>query len=142
MLIDEKEPQNKFIDTMTSMIASLIQSIAKVSEIDRKIWHDSLIGKFYNTYQLCNNDLNKFALLLRKVVYPYEYMENWKRFKEESLPNKKYFYSELNKEHVNDEDYAHAEKVWDIFKIKKLRGIPWLICLIRQAITCRCIWKL
>ena len=120
MLIDEKEPENKFIDTMRSMTASLIQSIAKVSEIDRKIWYDALIGKFYNTYQLCNNDLNKFALLSRKVVYPYEYIESWKRFKEESLPNKKYFYSELNKEHVNDENYAHAQKVWDIFKIKNL----------------------
>ena len=47
-------------------------------------------------------------------------MESWKRFKEESLPNKKYFYSELNKEHVNDEDYAHAKKLCDTFKIKNL----------------------
>ena len=105
---------------MRSMTASLIQSIDKVSEVDRKISYEALIGKFYNTYQLCNKDLNKFALLLRKVIYPYEYMDSWKRFTEESLPDKEYFYSELNSEHITDGDYAHAQKVWSIFNIKNL----------------------
>ena len=73
-----------------------------------------------NTSQLCNNDLNKFDLLLRKGVYPYEYIDSWKRFKEESLPDKEYFYSELNKEHITNEDYAHAQKVCDTFKTKNV----------------------
>ena len=47
-------------------------------------------------------------------------MGSWKRFKEESLPNKEYFYSELNKEHITDEDYEHAQKAWDIFNIKNM----------------------
>ena len=120
MQIDKKEPKNKFIDNKRSMADSLSQSIDKVSEIDRKMWYAALIEKFPNTYQLCNKDLNKFALLLRKRVYPYEYMDSWERFKEESLPDKESFYSELNKEHITDEDYAHAQKVWDTFKIKNL----------------------
>ena len=33
--------------------------------------------KFPNTYQFCNGDLNKFVWLLRKGVYPYEYMDSW-----------------------------------------------------------------
>ena len=98
--IDKKETKNKFTDNMRSMITSLSKSIDKVSEIDRKISYDSLIEKFYNTYQLCNKDLNKFALLLRKGVYPYEYMDSWERFKEESLPDKEYFYSKLNNMHM------------------------------------------
>ena len=85
-----------------------------------KISEASLIEKFPNTYQLCNKDLNKFALLLRKGVYPYEYMDSWKRFKEESLPDKESFYSELNNEHITDEDYEHAQKVWSTFNIKNL----------------------
>ena len=99
MRIDKKEPQNEFIDNMRSMIASLSQSVNKTSKIDKKISQAPLIEKFPNTYQLCNKDLNKFALLLRKGLYPYEYMDSWKRFKEESLPDKESFYSELNKKH-------------------------------------------
>ena len=47
-------------------------------------------------------------------------MGSWKRFKEESLPDKEYFYSELNKVHITDEGYEHAQKVWDIFNIKNM----------------------
>ena len=103
--IDKKEPKNKFIDNMRS--------------ID-KVLQATLIEKFPNTHQFCNGDLNKFALLLRKGVYPYEYMDSWKKFSETSLPNKDFFYSELNKEGITDEDYAHAQKVWKEFNIKTL----------------------
>ena len=101
MQIDKKEQEKKFIDNMRSIMASLSQSIDKVSETDKKILYDVLIEIFSNTYQLCNKDLNKFALLLRKGVYPYEYMDSWKRFKEESLPDKESIYSELNNEHIS-----------------------------------------
>ena len=111
---------NKFTGNMSPMISSLSQSADKISEINNKISYDELIKKFPNTYQLCNKDLNKFALLLRKGIYPYEYMDSWKRFKEESLPDKESFYSELNNEHITNEDYAHAQKVWDTFKTKNL----------------------
>ena len=47
-------------------------------------------------------------------------MDSWKRFKEESLPDKESFYSELNKEGITDEDYAHAQKVWDALNMKNL----------------------
>ena len=88
MHIDKKEQENKFIVNMRSMISSLTPSLNKISKINKKISHVALIE---NTYQLCNKDLNKFALLLRKGVYPYEYMDSWKRFKEESLPDKESF---------------------------------------------------
>ena len=67
---------NKFAGNMRSTVSSLSQSIDKLSKINNKILHDELIKKFPNTYQLCNNDHNKFELLLRKGVYPYEYMDN------------------------------------------------------------------
>ena len=79
--IDKKEPENKCIDNMRFMMASLSQSINEISRIDRKITYDALIEKLSNTYQLCNKDINKFALLLRKGVYSYEYMDSWKSLK-------------------------------------------------------------
>ena len=81
---------------------------------------DALKEKFLNTYRFCNKDINKFILLLRKGVYPYEYMDSWERFNETSLPPKESFYSELNLEDISDKDYLHAQKVWDVFEIKEL----------------------
>ena len=49
---------------------------------------NDLIRKFPNTYKFCNRDLNKFVLLLRKGVYPYEHMESLEKFNEKSLPPK------------------------------------------------------
>ena len=73
---------------------------------------NGLIKKFPNTYQFCNGDVNKFVLLLRKGVYPYEYMDSWDKFNEISIPDKEAFYGKLNEEGITDEDYAHAQKVF------------------------------
>ena len=81
---------------------------------------NGLIEKFPRSYKFCNGNLNKFVLLLRKSVYPYEYMDSWERFNETSLPPKKSFYSELNFEDISDKDYLHAQKVWDVFEIRNL----------------------
>ena len=81
---------------------------------------NGLIKKFPNVYQFCNGDTNKFVLLLRKGVYPYEYMDSWERFDETSLPDKKAFYSELYLEDITDKDYTHAQKVFKEFNLKNL----------------------
>ena len=40
--------------------------------------------------QIFSEDVNKFILLLRKGVYPYEYMDSWERFNDISLPGKEF----------------------------------------------------
>ena len=59
-------------------------------------------------------------LLLRKGVYPDEYMDDLDRLKEEKLPNKSDFYSNLNLEDISEIDYRHALKVFNKFNIKNL----------------------
>ena len=81
---------------------------------------EGLIKTFPSIYQFCNGNLNKFVLLLRKDVYPYKDMDSWEKFDETSLPDKKDFYRNLDLEHIVDLDYAHAQKVWDVFEIKNL----------------------
>ena len=54
---------------------------------------EDLIKKFKNTYRFRNGDIDKFMFLLRKGVYPYEYMDDWDRFNEEKLPNESDFFS-------------------------------------------------
>ena len=81
---------------------------------------EGLIKKFPSIYQFCNGDLNKFILLLRKGVYPYEDMDSWEKFDEITLPPKEVFHSNLNLEDISDEDYVQAQKVWNVFEIKNL----------------------
>ena len=56
---------------------------------------DKLTEKFPGTYQLCNGNLIKFVLLLRKRGYPYEYMDIWEKFDENTLAPKEAFYFNL-----------------------------------------------
>ena len=87
----------------------------------KKEWGRSikpLIRNFSSIYQFCNGDLNKFILLLRKGVYPYEDMNNWEKFDETILPPREPFHSKLKLEDISDADYAHAQKVWEVFCIK------------------------
>ena len=81
---------------------------------------NGLIKKFPNVYQFCNEDINKFVLLLRKGVYPYEYIDGWERFNETLLPDKKTFYSGLYLEDITDEDYTHPLKMFEELKLKNL----------------------
>ena len=86
----------------------------------KKKFNKDLIKKFKNAYSFCNNDLSKFILLLRKGVYPYEYMDSWEKFNETSLPSKKDFYSNLNMEDIDDIDYRHGNNVLKGFKLENL----------------------
>ena len=130
------------------MIDKLLSLVDSLSEINKKEWKGCMdrkkiksewdIIRFKNKKLNCkskeygkrcfksiNESIlqgwpNKFVLLLRKGVYPYEYMGSWGRFNEESLPDKKAFHSELNLEDITDEDYAHDQKVWKESEIKNL----------------------
>ncbi|XP_057316791.1 uncharacterized protein LOC130657812 [Hydractinia symbiolongicarpus] len=62
-------------------------------------------------YYFSNDEL--FRLMLRKGVYPYEYMNSWRRFKETKLQPGEAFYSNLKMNCISDHDYAHAQKVWN-----------------------------
>ena len=52
--------------------------------------------KFSTLYKFCNGDLDKFFLLLRKGIYPYEYIDGRKNVNENRISSKEAFYSELN----------------------------------------------
>ena len=119
--IDDKETVTykiTFINTfrfMCSNLSSLVDNLSEIKDHKKSLAEKTikdLIKNFSNTYKFCNNDINKFVLLLRKGVYPYEYMDSWEIFNETSLPSKKDFYSELILEDISDKDYEHAQKVF------------------------------
>ena len=84
---------------------------------------DSLVNNlpkdaFKNVRRYYKGD--KLSLLTRKGVYPYEYMNSLEKLKETKLPPKEAFYSRLNDEGISDEDYVHAQKVWETLEMKNL----------------------
>ena len=88
------------------MAAGLDKLVANLSEFEE-------ISSFYQGDQL--------QLLLRKGVYPYNYVNSLEKLQEIRLPPKEAFYSKLNDENISDEDYQHAQKVWDTLNMTSMR---------------------
>ena len=108
------------LDYMSVKDNQLIFQCLECKKNYRKDFNKESIKRFANTYEFCSGEINKFIVLLRKGVYPYEYMDSWGRFDETSLPDKKSFYSELYLEDITDKDYAHGQKVFKELKLKNL----------------------
>ena len=108
------------LDYMKTKDEKLILGCFSCKKNYEKDFNKELMKRLANTYNFCDNDLNKFILLLRKGVYAYEYMDNWERFDETSLPNKDSIYCSLNMENINDIDYSHGNNVFKKFKLKYL----------------------
>ena len=62
----------------------------------------------------------KIDLVSRKGVYPYEFMDDFEKFKKQSLPKKTSFFSRLKQEKISDEDFDHAQRVWKEFELKNM----------------------
>ena len=97
----------------------LFKCIDCEKEYEKEI-NKELIERFENTYKFCNNDINKFIMLLRNGVYPYEYMDGWNKFNEELMPSKELFYSNLTLENIGEVDYMHANNVFKTFELNNL----------------------
>ena len=59
-------------------------------------------------------------MLLRKGVYPYEYVDGWNKFNEKLIPSKELFYSNLTLENISEVDYMHANNVFKTFELSNL----------------------
>ena len=98
----------RFIDSIKFMSAGLGNLVSNLEE-DRF----RCISKFYGGERL--------SLLLRKGVYPYDYMSELTKLNDTCLPDIKGFYNRLNDEDISPEDYNHAQNVWDHFGCKTMR---------------------
>ena len=79
-----------------------------------------LINRFYNTHQFCDDGIAKFKLSLRKGIYPYEYIDSWKKSDEPVPLMKEANYNEFNDTNINDSDLEHVKNVCSTFKIADL----------------------
>ena len=105
-----------YLDYMTTKTEKLIFRCFECKNNYEKDFNKELIKRFANIYEICDGDINKFILLLRKSVYPYEYMDSWERFDETPLPDKEAFYDNLNLEDTTDVDYRLQMLIIDMQK--------------------------
>ena len=96
-----------FIDSFQFMSSSLEKLVSNLPKETLKYTSQRFKG-------------DKFDLMIRKGVYPYDYMDSFKKFEDTVLPTKDQFYSLLNDEHISDEDYQHAKNVWKMFSMKNM----------------------
>ena len=103
-----KEMELRFIDSIKFMSSSLDCLVNNLARGCHKFWGFE------------NYNCNQRELLIRKGIYPYEYMDSWDKFEETSLPSIEKFYSNLSMSGVNDEDYEHACSIWREFRIRNM----------------------
>ena len=109
-----------YLDYVTTKDEKIFFRCFECKKNYNKDFNKELIKRFANIYEFCNGDINKFILLLRKAVYPYEYKDSWERFDETALPDKETFYSNLHMEDVTDVDHKHAKRVFKSLNNKNL----------------------
>ena len=66
-------------------------------------------------------DPEKFQLLLRKGVYPYEYMNCWEKLDLPQLPTRDEFSNSIKQATCEEKDYDHAKRVWQTFNCHTMR---------------------
>ena len=102
-------------------------------------------------------------LLKQKGVYPYDYMDSFRRFYEQKLPDKICFYSSVKDgttgddgkkldSHINDEEYLTWKKIWKVFEMKSMvdyhnhnlkKDVLWLADVFEKSIdACLKFYKL
>ena len=104
-----------FKDTLQFMSASLETLAANLakSEKDRPT-------NFKNFFSQFDAALPR-DLLLRKGVYPYDYMDDMARFDEQQLPPREAFNSRLRDSQCSEADYTQAQEVWRRFNCRTMR---------------------
>ena len=95
-----------FIDSFQFMSSSLEKLVSNLPRESLKY-----------TSQIFKNE--KLDLMSKKGVYPYDFMDSFEKFNEK-LPSKEEFYSILNDEDITDDQYKHAQNVWNTFNLKNM----------------------
>ena len=125
--------EEKYVSFTKTIVVDTFQKDGKEIEVKRKIrFIDSLKFMASSLEKLVNNlshypnlqrhfKGSQLELVKRKGVYPYDYMSSFDRLSETHLPPIECWYSRLNDSNISQEDFSHANKVWDTFRMETMR---------------------
>ena len=97
-----------FIDSFQFMSSSLEKLAGNLSD------EGFIYTREYFTDQI------QLDLMKKKGVYPYDYMDAFCKFNDTQLPRREDFFSLLTDEDISEDDYRHAEDVWNTFNLKSM----------------------
>ena len=120
----------RFIDSLQFMNSSLSQLV------------ENLKGKKTNGFYILEEvfGVEKSKLLMRKGVYPYDYISSWKTFDEPTLPPTKKFFNTLTRSHISEEDYEYAKHVYNEFQISNI-GEYHDLYLLTDTLLLACVFE-
>ena len=98
--------QLKFSDSMSFMCTSLDSHVSNLRSVGEE--------KFKFTQEHFPSSV-KFQKVIRKGVFPYEWLTHTALLNQNCLPHKDQFFSRLSSSGITDADFAHAEDVWKTF---------------------------
>ena len=93
-----------FIESMQFMNSSLDSLVKNLSDNDFKYLSEEFSGEF-------------LELVNQKGVYPYDYMNSFKKFSENKLHDRSKFFSSLKYVCISEKDYLKADNIWNEFKM-------------------------
>ena len=96
-----------FIDSMQSMNSSLDSLVKNLSDNDFKYFSHEFSGHL-------------LGLMKQKGVYPFEYMDSFKKFSEDKPPDRCKPFSSLKDKCISKKDCSHVINVWNVFKMNTM----------------------
>ncbi|XP_022777903.1 uncharacterized protein LOC111319374 [Stylophora pistillata] len=107
----EVKRELRFIDSFKFMASSLDKLVKNLAKKGESFLQNT--GKYYPG--------EKLKLLMRKGVYPYEWLKTINRLDETELPPIEAFFSVLSGSGITEAEYNHAQRVWKTFGMKTMR---------------------
>ena len=106
------------LDSMAFLNSSLQELVSTLQKSNHNFKH---VKQMVQDWTGCQDKKKGVKLLLQKGVYPYSFATNIKTLEETtSLPDQVAFYNSLTKQHISNDDYRHAIKVWEVFGIENM----------------------
>lgn len=103
------------IDTLAflnSSLDELVQNLKTSGNFEMNFKHTLKL------FPTCNYSLD---CLLQKGVFPYDYINHYRRLSEKELPGRKCFYNSIKKTHITEKEYSHAQNMFQLLNCKSIK---------------------
>ena len=113
--VPDQRWQLRFSDSSSFMCGSLDSHVSNLRSVGGDRMNKFKITQAHFPWSV------KFQKVIRKGVFPYEWLTHVAHLDQTCLPRKDQFYSRLNSKGITDTEYTHAKDVWKTFGMSTMR---------------------